>query len=482
MGINLIEKYRQAPVPLKASFWYLVCTFGQKVISVVTTPILTRLMSTKDYGNVSVFNSWSGVIAIVVTLYLCHGIYSQGLVKFEEDRKAFSSSMQGLLLALCLVWYLLYVLFHSVVNRILNLTTLQMTAMFVGMWSSSVFVFWATEQRVDYKYKKLVAVSVSVSLINAVAGIVTVANVDDKATGKILSSTIVMFFGYVGLFVAQVSKGKKIYSRKYWKYAVSFAIPLIPHYLSQTVLNSADRIMIKSMVGAGEAGIYSLAYSVSQILLALNIAILNTLSPWIFKKIKSKKVEDISGVAYPALIGVALANTILISVAPELVALFAPKAYYDAIWIIPPVAMSVFFIFSYSLFADFEFYFEKKNFLMMASVIAAVLNVILNYIFIGKFGYYAAGYTTLFCYVVYAIGHYLFMKKICSDYIGTVKVYDEKILISIAVVFMFAGFVFLSLYRHLFLRYILIVIIISISIVNRKKIEKYIRIIKEEDR
>jgi O-antigen/teichoic acid export membrane protein len=211
------------------------------------------------------------------------------------------------------------------------------------------------------------------------------------------------------------------------------------------------------------------------------MAILNTLSPWIFKKIKSKRVEDISGVAYPALVGVALANTILIAIAPELVALFAPKAYYDAIWVIPPVAMSVFFIFSYSLFADFEFYFEKKNFLMIASVIAAVLNVFLNYVFIGKFGYYAAGYTTLFCYVVYAIGHYVFMKKICSEYIGAVKVYDERVLISIAMVFIFSGFVFLSLYSHIFLRYILIVIIISISIINRKKIGKYIRIIKEKD-
>ena len=49
---------------------------------------------------------------------------------------------------------------------------------------------------------------------------------------------------------------------------------------------------------------------------------------------------------------------------------------------------------------------------MQASLIAAAANIALNYVFIGMFGYVAAGYTTLFCYILYAIGHYVVSRRV----------------------------------------------------------------------
>ena len=68
-----------------------------------------------------------------------------------------------------------------------------------------------------------------------------------------------------------------------------FNLPLIPHYLSQTILNSADRIMIERITDAEQAGIYSLAYSVSLVMTLFNTALMQTLSPWIYEKIKKGK-------------------------------------------------------------------------------------------------------------------------------------------------------------------------------------------------
>ena len=83
---------------------------------------------------------------------------------------------------------------------------------------------------------------------------------------------------------------------------------------------------------------------------------------------------------------IAGANLLLILLAPEAVAVFAPKAYYNAIYVIPPVSMSVFFMFSYDLFSKFEFYFEKTGFIMAASVTGALINLVTNYIFIQRYG------------------------------------------------------------------------------------------------
>jgi len=45
-------------------------------------------------------------------------------------------------------------------------------------------------------------------------------------------------------------------------------------------------------------------------------------------------------------------------------------------------------------------------------MLAAALNVVLNYIFIPRYGYIAAAYTTLATYLLYFIFHYFLAKKI----------------------------------------------------------------------
>ncbi|MFQ8854325.1 MAG: hypothetical protein ACLR8A_07610 [Bacteroides caccae] len=71
-------------------------------------------------------------------------------------------------------------------------------------------------------------------------------------------------------------------------------------------------------------------------------------------------------------------------IAPELIKIFATDDYLDAIYVIPPVAMSIYFIFLYVVFANVEFYFEKTIFATIVSGIAAVMNIGMNYIFLKK--------------------------------------------------------------------------------------------------
>ena len=82
-----INKYKGFPVQVKASFWFLVCSFLQRGVSFITTPIYSRLLSTAEYGQYSVFNSWLSIITLIVSLNLSWGVYTQGLVKFDEKTK-----------------------------------------------------------------------------------------------------------------------------------------------------------------------------------------------------------------------------------------------------------------------------------------------------------------------------------------------------------------------------------------------------------
>lgn len=472
---KLQDRYLSLPVQVKASFWFLISAFLQKGISVITTPIFTRLLSTAEYGQYNVFNSWLGIITVFITLQLYSGVFTQGMVKFENRKYQFASSMQGLCLTLVFFWTIIYLLFQDMWNHLFGLTTVQILVMIIMIWSSSVFSFWSVEQRVDFHYHKLVAISIITSIAKPVIGIVFVVLANDKVTARILGLALVELVAYTWMFFSQMRKGRVFFDKFFWKHALKFNLPLIPHYLSMTVLNSSDRIMINSMIGSDEAGIYSLAYSVSQIMTLFNAALLQTIEPWLYKKIKAKKVEDISDVAYPAFILIAAVNILLIAFAPEVIRIFAPATYYDAIWVIPPVTMSVYFMFAYTFFAVFEFYYEKTQYVAIATVSGAALNIVLNYIFIKLFGYYAAGYTTLFCYVIFAVYHYYFMRKICKEKFDGAMPYKTSVLMMITFVFLALGFIFLLLYNNNIVRYIFIAFLIFIMIIYRNKIKELIK-------
>lgn len=471
---KFIVKYRGLPVPVKASFWFLISAFLQKGISVISTPIFTRLLSTAEYGQYNVFNSWLGIVTVFVTLQLYSGVFTQGMVKFEDRKYQYASSLQGLCLTLVVFWTIVYFVFRNKWNALFGLTTVQMLAMILMIWASSAFSFWSVEQRVDFHYHKLVAVSIITSILKPAVGVVFVVLAEDKVTARILGLVLVELAAYTWMFFSQMRKGRVFYEKYFWKHALMFNLPLIPHYLSMTVLNSSDRIMIKNMVGAEEAGIYSLAYSVSQIMILFNTALLQTIEPWLYKKIKSKSIKDIEKVAYPAFLLIAGVNILLLVFAPEVVSIFAPTAYHDAIWVVPPVAMSVYFMFAYTFFAVFEFYYEKTKNVAIATVSGAVLNILLNYIFIGKFGYYAAGYTTLICYIVFSLYHYYFMRKICKKEFDGEMPYKTSVLFVITIAFMIGGFSILLLYNNRVGRYLLIGALVLLMIVFRNKIMKQI--------
>ena len=468
MKFKLLDKYNSLSIQIKATFWFFVCSVLQRGISTITTPIFTRLLSTAEYGQFSVFNSWLSIIQIFVTLNLSAGVYTMGLVKFREEENVFTSSLQGLNLLLCILWTGIYLLFLNFWNNLLSLTTVQMLSMLVMIWATGSFNFWMTTQRNQFRYRELVIVTLIVSFLKPVVGIFLVTHAEDKVTARILGLALVELVCYTGFFVSQMAKGKVFYSQKFWKYAILFNLPLLPHYLAGTVLSSSDRIMIERLIGASAAGIYSLAYSLSLVMLMVNDSLNKTMVPWLYQRIREKDYSKIANRIYVSLILIAVANLALIAFAPEIIRIFAPPQYHEAIYVIPPVAMSVYVRYLYLCFVPFEFYFEKRVWTTICTFTSAVVNVILNLIFIPFFGYQAAGYTTLICYSIDSLLHYFFMRKVCKIYLDDLHPYDPNVLLGISAGFMMLGFLYIPLYSNMMLRYIYTLLIFVVIYTHRR--------------
>ena len=82
----MLEKYKNMPVQAKASIWYAVCNFFQKGISFIVVPIYIRLLTTGEYGEWNIFQSWRDILIVLASLNLYAGVYTKTLVDNKNDR------------------------------------------------------------------------------------------------------------------------------------------------------------------------------------------------------------------------------------------------------------------------------------------------------------------------------------------------------------------------------------------------------------
>ncbi len=469
---KLLNKYINLPAPAKASLWFILCGFFQKGIAFITTPVFTRIMSEEAYGQYSSYIAWMNIFTVIASLNLSAGVYTRGLVKNDGDEEGFSSSMSVLSTVCILIVFLVFVFCYDTIYKITDLSLFLLIIMFVEIWVTAVFHFWSNKERVNYRYKKLVILTLVYVLFSQVSSVVSVLNVDvnkqvEARAISIAASGLIIF---TPMFITILKKGKKYFSKDYWIYALKFNLPLVPHYLSQIVLNESDKLMIKSICGANYTGYYSVAYSVSMIMLIFNNSISGVMNPWIYKSIKNGDYKKIGKISYCILVAIAFINFLVVAVAPEALAIVAPGSYQKALWVMPPVTVSVYFMFLYNLFATFEYYFEKTNYVMISSILCAVTNLVLNYIFIPKYGFVAAGYTTLVCYILVSLLHFVFMRKTCKKYLNNVKVYNIFIILAIGFILIAASGIMMLLYPFWYIRYLLILFAAIFAVIFRKRI------------
>lgn len=470
----LLNKYNALPMPAKASLWFVFCGFLQKGISFITTPVFTRIMTEEAYGQYSSYLAWLNIFNVIASLNLSAGVYTRGLVKNDGDEDGFSSSLSVLSTVCIFVVLTVVLLFYDFIKEITGLSVFLLLVMFAEIWLTAVFHFWSNKERVNYRYKKLVVFTLVYVLFSQVLSVFAVffietsRQVEARAASVVISGIVI----FMPMFITILKKGRKYYSKHYWTYALKFNLPLVPHYLSQIVLNESDKLMIKSLCGANFTGYYSVAYSVSMIMLIFNNSISGIMNPWIYKSIKNGEYKKIGRISYCVLAVIAFLNFIVITMAPEILSIVAPGSYQQALWAMPPIIASVYFMFLYNLFATFEYYFEKTNYVMISSLLCAVTNLVLNYIFISKFGFVAAGYTTLFCYIAVSLLHYIFMRKTCNKYLNGIKIYKLYIILLIGILLIAAGSIMMLLYKFWYIRYSLLLIVALSALVYRKKIIK----------
>lgn len=437
-------------LPVKASIWFVICGVLKDVTDILVTPIFTRILTTEQYGIFNVYNSWFQIVKILFTLYLFSDVFNVGLVKFEKDRDRFVSSTLGFITATVGIYLALYTVFRSQINQFIGLPGFLVLLLFFHVLVYVPYYCWIRRERYDYHYKNVVIVSFLYIVLQPLTGIIAILFMSipmDPGHIRIVSAVGVQIAIGAVLFIAMMARGKTFYDKKYWKYSFRTGIELVPFNLSKVVLNQSDRIMINYFTGAAETAIYSVAHSAAFVLQALTEALNGALVPWLYRRLKAREFSGVKTVINGLLLLIAACMFGIDLIAPEIMKILGSSDYYVGIYCIPALVYSVYLIFVYTVFTNIELFFGKNLFVTIASTIGMAANIILNALFIPKYGFIAAGYTTLAGYLVICIGNFFFMQQcLKQEKIRLHDIIDLKIMLLISAVSF--GFTMLSVFLY----------------------------------
>lgn len=463
----MLANYKKISAPVKASIWFIICSVLQKGIAFLAVPIFTRMMSTEQYGLYNTYVSWYSIIIVFTSLNLYYGGFNNAMIKYKKQQDQYISSIQGLIAVLTGFVFIIYLLFRDFFNSVIGIPTQLVLLLFLELLFTPALQLWTVRNRFDFKYKAVVAVTIVKTIMNLLFGIIFVLLSSQKGVARIISTVLVemIICGMVSIY--QFYKGKFFFNKEFWKFSLFFNLPLLPHYLSGMILNQGDRVMIRNITGLSAVAFYSVANNLGQIIDMFVSAICTSFTPWIYKELEEHRTTSIAERINLLLVLIATLITGLMLMAPEVLHILATAEYAEAILVIPPIISSVFFTLIYNILASIEFYFAERKYAAIGSLTAAIANVGLNYIFINLYGYFAAGYTTLFCYIIFGLSHLIFCEWTVKKHMDNIKLFDAKVILILSLYIVFLSIFVNILYPFTIVRYCLI--LTGMFIIFRKR-------------
>lgn len=455
---------------LKSGIAYTVGNFALKGINIITIPIFTAMLTTEEYGQLTYYNSWLAILTIIIGLNLYSSVRN-AYVEYKDKLDEYYSTITILSVIIFCIFLLLtniVLVFLKVDLRayfVCNLLLIQSFGAFVINIINNKFIF-------EFQHKKFLKLAFSTTIIGILISIIFIKFIftNEGYLGRVVGAAIPVVIAGLIIVITLIKNGQNKFNRDICRFALVICIPLLPHVLSNFILAQSDRIMINYYYGDADTAIYGFIYNISMILTIFWTSLDSVWVPWYTNKMAEKEYKEINAISNYYIILFTFITMCLLFVSPEVAKILTRnKDLWAGIDIVPPIVISGYFMFLYSLPVNVEYFYKKTGYISIGTFIAAIINIGLNLILLPRYGYGAAAYTTLISYIFLFIFHWFSMKKMCKE-----KLFNLKyILISIVVVTI-ASMIFAILRDYMIIRWLITIIlfatVVILAIKNKGKL------------
>jgi O-antigen/teichoic acid export membrane protein len=451
-------------------------SFGKilpKTLSFLLIPVYTRFLTPDGYGIVSVV----GVVTDILILFLCMGLpnaVTRQYFEYEEGSVELRDYLGTVIIFTLLANFIIVIGLHIFGRPIFN--NLFSNVPFIpyirlALWISLFNVIKEIPMSL-YRARERATKYVTLRIINFIflTGIIVyfVVVLKQGALGKIKGGFYSGLIFFIVFLILSFRECNFVLSKLKLKKALSFGLPLIPHTLSVLILSSADRILLERLASLSEVGFYNVGYQIGGAFILILSSINYAWTP-IYYSIAKNDIETNAKRIFSRMatlyigFGSVLAS-LLILFSKEIIMLIAAKDFHTAHIVIPVITIGYFFQGMYFMSVRSLYLKNKTYIIALLTGLAAVTNIILNLLWIPKYGMMGAAYATLISYFIQSLLIHLFAQQIYRIPYEYGKLFTTTLLLglvftanyfldieslSLAIVIKF--FIFLSFLSSLFL-------------------------------
>ena len=422
------------------------------VVGMIMIPIVTRVLSTEQMGIANTFISTRNTVVIIITCSV-YAYVHKAMIEFKDEKKSYIFSIIVFSILAVVISFCISLIFKEKLMKLLSLDNFLYYWLFISCLGFALYSIADYYCIFQNKYYIVAMIVLSVGPISQFLSVgLSYVLENDKYIGRVIGLDFVYLLVAVCLIVWMFVGRRPKLKTKYVKTTLAFTIPIIPHLLSQMVLTQCDLVMISYFCGSSKSGIYSMGHTVGFLALTVMSQIMASWSPWVYRRMEDKEFKTIFDNSKLIVLVGAFISIGLLTISTELIKIFLTDVYSPCIYIVPTLVVAMFFQFIYIFVYDFQFFNKKAKSIAASSIVAAIFNLITNYIFIPKFGFLAAGFTTLASYFVLLMINYFFTVRI-----GINKVYDIKQLFAWTIVVGVYALICVKLKNEFIVRYIMFI-------------------------
>ncbi len=385
---------------------YLFTSIVTFILSIVTLPLYTRLLTPKEFGITALFMLFGKLIFGFINFNLHAASYRYF---FQIENKEFKLLNSANLIFLFLITFIILILFIFLGDWVSyffhdkQLTKKFFILSFISAYLDYLFLYFTTLLTAEQKAVHFSILNILNILLNLIFSLFFIIYFKLTFLGRIYGILISQII-IISLSFLYCKRLIKFTFKKYYLFkSLKFTLPMYPNMVLGLSQGYLDKSLISKINGNASLGFFTIGANFANVLKAIMDSIEKAWSPFFYKKALENTAESKEEIANKFFTLAFAYMTIGLSViyfSDEAITLLTTKDYYPAIYIVPIyIYFYLFAIFGYLANAQLSIS-EKLQYLLPGAVAGALVNIILNLILISKFGPIGASFSSAFTALV----------------------------------------------------------------------------------
>ena len=446
------SKYTNAYI--SASLIYIIANGLGQGTTLLSNIFFTRYMSQADYGLYSNYYSYVALLVPFVGMNLYCGL-TNAYIDYKDDIHKLRSSV----LLLSVVGFVITLVAMLLLKQLVDLSLPYICIILAIAHAYGFFVvnYYIQSMNMENRFIGKGLMLAVPNILQALVAAMFVLCCNDYISRAVGSTFGVGICGIVGIILIIKAAAPSV-NFEYWKYVLRISLPAILGSVAAMIMQQCDKVMITSLRCAEETAVYALIYNIGYILYAVQQATGGVWQVWLYNTLHIKAYYNIPKIQKWYMFFMVILATLLFMVAPEIIKILSPENYWSFDYILPFVLGS-YIMLIYSMEISFIEYKKKTYITSTIVLIAALTNIMLNYIGIPFYGGIGAAYASVLCYLLIFVLAGAYLYYINEYYLSS------KYLLYYPMLVLLLGVLFTYVQECIELRYMSFVMILTVEMV-----------------